>query len=175
MSQQVIPVEVIERRVFLIRGQKIMLDSDLARLYQVSTKRLNEAVKRNFNRFPADFMFQLTQEELASLRSQFATSNVARGGRRYFPYVFTEHGVAMLSCVLHSERAVEMNILIIRAFIRLREILATHKDIARKIEDLERKQQAQGAQITAVYNLIKRLVVPSKRQRRPIGFIASEK
>jgi hypothetical protein len=147
----------------------------LGPIIKVSTKRLNEAVKRNLNRFPADFMFQLTQEEVASLRSQFATSNAGRGGRRYFPCVFTEHGVAMLSSVLNSERAVEMNILIIRAFIRIREILAAHKDIARKIEDLERKQQAQGAQITAVYNLIKRLVIPSKKRRRPIGFIASEK
>src|SRR5690348_9652781 len=110
-----VPVEMIERRIYLIRGQKVMLDSDLAELYQVLTKNLNLAVRRNTNRFPTDFMFQLTKEEAESLRLQFATSNVGRGGRRYLPYAFTEHGVAMLSSVLNSERAVQMNILIIRA------------------------------------------------------------
>jgi phage regulator Rha-like protein len=169
--QQLIPVEAIERRIFLIRSQKVMLDSDLAELYGVPTRRLNEQVRRNITRFPADFMFQLTAEE-ATLRSQFATSKKGRGGRRYAPLVFTEHGVAMLSSVLNTERAVQMNILIIRAFVRLREILATHKDLARKLEDVEQKQQDQGAQIASIYNLVKKLITPAKSRRRPIGFLA---
>lgn len=134
---QIVPVQVIERKIYLIRGLKVMLDSDLAALYQVPTKRLNEAVRRNIERFPDDFMFQLTVEELDMvLRSQIATSNVGRGGRRYPPHAFTEHGVAMLSSVLSSKCAVALNILIIRAFVRLRDYLATHQDLARKLEDV---------------------------------------
>lgn len=167
-----IPVETIERRIFLIRGHKVMLDRDLAALYQVPTFRLDEAVKRNRNRFPEDFMFQLTIEEARLLTSQFAMSKKGRGGRRTVPYAFTEHGVAMLSSVLNSERAVQMNILIIRSFVRLREILATHKDLARKLKDLEQKQQEQGAQIASIYNLVKKLITPPRSRRRPIGFIA---
>src|SRR5580692_1223204 len=128
---QVIPVEFIERQIHVIRGYRVMLDSDLAELYQVPTKVLNQAVRRNFDRFPSDFMFQLNEEELEGLRSQIVTSKVGRGGRRYTPYAFTEHGVAMLSSVLSSKRAVALNILIIRAFVRLREYLATHKDLSR--------------------------------------------
>ena len=134
-----VPVEVIERRIYLIRGLKVMIDADLAALYQVLTKNLNKAVARNKERFPEDFMFQLTKEEAESLRFQIGTSNTSRGGRRYLPYVFSEHGVAMLSSVLNSKRAVQMNIVIIRAFIKLREVLATQKDLARKIDDLELK------------------------------------
>jgi hypothetical protein len=136
-SPQLIPIESIERRIFLIRGHKVMLDRDLAELYGVTTKRLNEQVKRNRGRFPEDFMFQLSLEEgksILALRSQFAT--LKRGWHlKYAPYAFTEHGVAMLSSVLNSQRAVQMNILIIRAFVALREMLATHKDLARKIEE----------------------------------------
>jgi phage regulator Rha-like protein len=133
-----------------------MLDHDLADLYQVPTFRLNEAVKRNRNRFPEDFMFQLTKE--------------GRGGRRTLPYVFSEHGVAMLSSILNSERAVQMNILIIRAFVKLREVLATHKDLARKMEELERQQKEHGRQLAAVYSIVKKLIdVPAKPQN-PIGF-----
>src|SRR5260370_28001097 len=121
-DQLPIPTQLIERRIYLIRGQKVMLDSDLAELYQVLTKNLNLAVRRNQHRFPEDFMFQLTKEETESLRLQFATPNEGRGGRRYLPYAFTELGVAMLSSVLNSERAVQMNILIIRAFVKLREL-----------------------------------------------------
>src|SRR6266702_7176666 len=121
-----VPLELIERRIYVIRGQKVMLDTDLAELYQVATFRLNEAVKRNADRFPEDFMFQLTKEEADALTSQFAMSKTGRGGRRTLPYAFTEHGVAMLSSVLNSDRAVRMNILIIRAFVQLRELLATH-------------------------------------------------
>src|SRR6266498_2471404 len=119
-----------------------MLDRDLAELYEVSTKRLNEQVKRNLARFPADFMFQLSDEEAESLRSQNATSETGRGDRRYLPYAFTEQGVAMLSSVLNSERAIEVNIAIMRAFVQLREILSTHKDLVRKLEELEKKYDA---------------------------------
>src|SRR5271155_5239325 len=138
---QIVPVELIEQKIYLIRGCKVMLDSDLAALYEVPTKRVNEAVRRNLDRFPADFMFQLTLEELENLRSQFATSSSRHGGRRFQPYAFTEHGVAMLSSVLSSTRAVALNILIIRAFVRLREYLMTHHDLARQLEDVERTQQ----------------------------------
>ena len=126
-----ISMERIERLILLVRGHKVMLDVDLAVLYGVTTKRLNEQVRRNRSRFPADFMFQLTSEEVKSLRSQLATSKQGRGGRRYAPYVFTEQGVAMLSTVLNSERAIHVNIEIMKAFVRLREILASHKDLAK--------------------------------------------
>jgi ORF6N domain-containing protein len=172
-SVKLIPVEFIERKIYLIRGCKVMLDSDLAELYQVPTKRLNEAVRRNLRRFPADFMFQLSEEELENLRSQIATSSSGHGGRRNAPYAFTEHGVAMLSSVLTSDRAVELNILIIRAFVRLREYLATHKDLARKLEDVERTQPEHGAHIEQIYGYIQRLIepVPDSPKRR-IGFAA---
>ncbi len=163
-----VPVELIERRIFLIRGQKVMIDTDLANLYQVTTGNLNLAVKRNLDRFPEDFMFQLSTKEFDNLRLQTAISNW--GGRRYLPYAFTEHGVAMLSSVLSSRRAVQMNILIIRAFINLREILATHKDLAPKIEDLERGQKDQGSQLAAVYSIVKSLVEITPRPARQIGF-----
>jgi phage regulator Rha-like protein len=187
-STQLVPVEVVERKIYLIRGSKVMLDSDLAELYEVPTKVLNQAVRRNLDRFPADFMFQLNGEELENLRShsatsnteepqdlrsQFVTSSASRGGRRYSPYAFTEHGVAMLSSVLTSKRAVALNILIIRAFVRLREYLATHQDLARKLEDVERTQQEQGAHIQQIYDYIQRLVEPAPdTSRRRIGFQA---
>jgi hypothetical protein len=120
-----------------------MLDADLAEPYRVSTKRLNEQVRRNLNRFPPDFMFQLNEEETEILRSQIATSKVGRGGRRYFPYVFSEQGVAMLSSVLNSERAIEVNILIMRAFVKLREMVASNKDLAKRLNDLEKKYDGQ--------------------------------
>ena len=126
---QQFPVEIIERRIYLIRGQKVMLDSDLTELYKVPTYRLNEAVRRNGKRFPEDFMFRLTKEETEILTSQFAMSNKGRGGRRTFPYAFTEQGVAMLSSVLNSERAIEVNIAIMRAFVKLREMLLSNEDL----------------------------------------------
>jgi hypothetical protein len=132
-----VPAERIERAILLIRDQKVMLDKDLAALYHVETKSLTRAVRRNQARFPADFMFQLTAEEFANLRFQFGTSSW--GGRRYLPYAFTEQGVAMLSSVLHSERAVRVNVEIMRAFVRLRQLLASHADLARKLEALEKK------------------------------------
>jgi hypothetical protein len=173
LIQLPVSVELIERRILLIRSQKVMIDTDLAELYQVTTGNLNKAVKRNLDRFPEDFMFPLTEHEAKNLRFQIGISSW--GGRRYLPYAFTEHGVAMLSSVLKSRRAIQMNILIIRAFVRLREILATHKDLARKIEDLEIKQQEQGAQITGIYSIVKRLLAPAKSRHRPIGFIIAQK
>jgi len=164
-----IPLEVIERRIYLIRGHKVMLDSDLADLYQVETKALNRAVKRNRDRFPADFMFQLTPQEAKSfLRFQFGTSNSARGGRRYLPYAFTEQGVAMLSTVLNSKRAVRVNIAIMRTFVRLRYLLATHKDLAAKLEAIERKYDQQ---FRVVFEIIRKLTEPDlPPDHRTFGF-----
>lgn len=164
-----VPIESIERKIYLTRGHKVMLDTDLAGLYHVETKNLNKAVRRNLDRFPGDFMFQLTTEEAEDLRFQTGTSRW--GGRRYFPYVFTEHGVAMLSSILRSKRAVQVNILIVRAFVQLREMLASHKDLARTIHDLERQQKEQGQQISAIFSLVKQLMDAPKRR---VGFIVGE-
>lgn len=170
-----IPGQLIERKIYLIRGQKVMLDSDLAEIYQVPTKSLNLAVRRNKDRFPGDFMFQLTQAEVQALRFQFETSKGGRGGRRYLPYAFTEHGVAMLSSVLRSKRAAQMNILIIRAFIKLREILASHQDLVRAIEDIRCKQEEQGGQIAAILETINQILDPEPvPPKRRIGFHGSE-
>ena len=174
MGQEKLPVavELIERRIYIIRGHKVMLDADLAQLYRVPTFRLNEAVKRNRKRFPEDFMFQLSVEENESLKSHFAMSK-GRGGRRTIPYAFTEHGVAMLSSVLNSERAVQMNILIIRAFVRLRELLATHKELAVRIEKLETSQQRHSSVINILAEEIRnlrRLSDASSKPKRSIGF-----
>ena len=136
-SKSSVPARPVERHIRIIRGQKVMLDSELAALYQVQTFRLNEAVKRNRARFPEDFMFQLSREEAKILTSQTAISKTGSGGRRTLPYAFTEHGVAMLSSVLRSERAVQMNITIIRAFVHLREMIAANKDLAERIGKLE--------------------------------------
>jgi len=166
-----VPVELIERRIYLIRGNKVMLDSDLADLYQVATKNLNKAVKRNHDRFPEDFMFQLTKEEAESLRFQSGTSKEGRGGRRYLPHAFTEHGVAMLSSVLNSKRAVQMNIFIIRAFVKLREMLASSKELAHRLEAVERTLKRQGQAIAVVYDEVKKLQAPPPEPpRRHIGF-----
>jgi hypothetical protein len=149
-----------------------MLDADLAILYGVSTKRLNEQVRRNRSRFPDDFMFQLTREEVRSLRSQIATSKQGRGGRRYTPLVFTEQGIAMLSTVLNSERAIQVNIEIMRAFVRLREMIASHKDLARKLEALERRYDAQ---FKVVFDAIRELMAPPEAKKRKIGFLVKER
>lgn len=130
-----------------VRGQKVMIDSDLAQLYQLETKTLNKAVARNLDRFPEDFMFRLSKEEFDNLRLQIGTSSSGYGGRRYLPYAFTEHGVAMLSSILNSSRAVQMNILIIRAFIKMKDLLATHKDLAARVEKLETNQRRHGSVI----------------------------
>ncbi len=166
-----IPVEMIERRIYLIRGHKVMLDSGLAELYGETTTRLNQQVRRNMDRFPEDFAFQLTQEESDALMLQIATSKTGRGGRRKLPLVFTEQGVAMLSSVLRSKRAVAVNITIMRAFVRLRQVLATHKDLARRMADLEREQNAQGKKIADVFKAIQKLLeTPPDKPRRAIGF-----
>jgi len=149
-----------------------MSDSDLAELYGVSTKRLNEQVRRNIRRFPADFMFQLSPDEAAALRSQNATLEAGRGRhRKYLPYVFTEQGVAMLSSVLNSERAVQVNIEIMRAFVRLREMIATNRDVARRLDELEKRY---NAQFKGVFDAIRQLMVSPEKARRPIGFRVEE-
>src|SRR6266446_839045 len=157
----------IERRIFLVRGQKVMLDADLAALYRVPTKSLNLAVKRNAERFPKDFMFQLTDDEAGGLRFHFETSKRGRGGRRYLPYAFTEQGVAMLSSVLRSSRAVQVNIAIMRTFVRLRRLMDTNRDLARKIEALEKKYDEKFA---VVFEAIKQLITPPEPPKRRIGF-----
>jgi phage regulator Rha-like protein len=169
-DQLSVPMELIERRIYLVRGRKVMLDADLAEIYQVLTKNLNLAVRRNANRFPPDFMFRLTEEEVGSLRLQIATSKTGRGGRRYLPYAFTEHGVAMLSSVLSSKRAVQMNIVIIRAFIKLREILASNRDLARRLDQVEDRLGQHGSAITVVIEEIKKLKQPPTTPKRRMGF-----
>jgi ORF6N domain len=164
-----VPVESIERRIYLIRGQKVMLDADLAELYHVATKRLNEQVRRNLSRFQDDFAFQLTADEATNLKSQFATSSW--GGRRTPPYAFTEHGVAMLSSVLKSGRAVQMSILIIRAFVKMRELFASHKSPAARVEKLETSQKRHASVINILAKEIEDLKrPPPEPPKRRIGF-----
>lgn len=167
-GKSLVPVERIEKAILLIRKQKVMLDADLADLYGVETRVLVQAVKRNLERFPDDFMFQLSKEEAVFLRSQFVTLKKGRGRySKYPPYAFTEQGVAMLSSVLRSQRAIQVNIEIMRAFIRLRQMLASHTELARKLDALEKKYDAQFKQ---VFEAIRRLMTPPEPKRRPIGF-----
>jgi ORF6N domain len=167
MKLPLVPIERIEKAIYLIRGDKVMLDSDLAELYGVETKLLNRAVKRNLKRFPADFMFQLSAEEASDLRCQFGSSKTHRGGRRYLPYVFTEQGVAMLSSVLHSDRAVSVNIEIMRAFVRIRQMLASNVELSRRLDELESKY---NRQFKVVFDAIRQLMSPPPRNRKQIGF-----
>jgi len=164
----------MERRIYLIREHKVMLDSDLAELYQVETFNLNKAVKRNLDRFPQDFMFQLTREEANVLRFQIGMSKPSgRGGRRYLPYAFTEQGVAMLSSVLNSSRAVQVNIAIMRTFARSRHLLATHKDLAARLEAMEEKYDKQ---FKVVFDVLRQLTErPPARKKGLMGFIANPK
>jgi hypothetical protein len=166
----VVPTELIEKRIFLIRGQKVMLSIHLAGLYQVEPRVLVQALKRNINRFPDDFMFQLTNQELIDLKSQIVISSWG-GLRRATPYAFTEQGVAMLSTVLKSERAVQVNIEIMRAFVRLRQMLASHADLARKLAALEKKYDAQ---FKIVFDAIREMMNPPVPKKRPIGFITTK-
>lgn len=179
-----VQAEDIVSRIRWARGAKVLLDSDLSELYGVTTKRLNEQVRRNPARFPSDFMFQLTDQELNRLRSQFATSDnpIGRGGRRYRPYAFTEHGALMAANVLNSRQAVEISVYVVRAFVRLRETLAEHKDLARKLEALERTTESLAlkhdalaretrAQFKEVIEALRRLMSPSTPAKRPIGFV----
>ena len=164
-----IPIEVIEKKIFLLRGQKVMLDKDLAELYGVETYNLNKAVKRSIDRFPVDFMFQLTQVEFKNLIFQFGISRW--GGTRKLPLAFTEQGVAMLSGVLRSKRAAQVNIEIMRAFVKLRELLATHKELARKLDELEKKYDSQ---FRIVFEAIRQLMLPPEKLKRQIGFKVEE-
>ena len=172
-----VSVEVIATKIFEVRGKKVMLDADLARLYGVSTKRLNEQVKRNLKRFPDDFMHRLTRQELMNLKSQIAASSsrsqfatLKRGQNiKYLPYIFTEQGVAMLSSVLNSQRAIQVNIQIMRAFVKLKELLLTHKDLALKLEELEKKYTGHDYKIEKIFEAIRQLMMPEE-PKRAIGF-----
>jgi phage regulator Rha-like protein len=166
-QRSLIPLERVERVILLIRGQKVILDADLAALYGVTTKRFNEQVKRNRERFPEDFMFQLTKKEAEILRSQFAASSW--GGRRYPPFAFTEHGAIMAANVLSSPRAIQASVQVVRAFVRLRQILASHADLARKLAQLEKKYDRQ---FKVVFEAIRQLMTPPEPKKRPIGFLA---
>ncbi len=190
MSQAVAPtapaVESISLSIASLRGQRVILDADLAALYGVQTKRFNEQVKRNGARFPADFMFQLTPEEFDSLRSQIATLKTGRGQhRKYLPYVFTEHGAIMAAMVLGSPRAVEVSVYVVRAFVRLREAAVLHKDLAERLSSLEEKTESLAmshdtfsrntrAQLKQVFDAIRELMMPPEPPKRPIGFVTPE-
>jgi phage regulator Rha-like protein len=171
----IVPMEVVKSRIYLLRGQKVLLDSDLAELYGVGVKVLNQAVKRNISRFPTDFMFQLSTEEfagLSSLRSQFVTLKDGRGAhRKYLPYAFTEQGIAMLSSVLNTERAVQVNIAIMRAFVQMRELAMSNRELARKLDELEKKHAHHDRQFVVVFDAIRQLMTPvEKPGRKKIGF-----
>ncbi len=173
MGKEVIPIERIARSILIICREKVMLDSDLATLYGVTTGNLNKAVKRNAGRFPTDFMFQLDAEEVANLKFQFGISSW--GGRRRLPYAFTEQGVAMLSSVLNSERAVKVNIAIMRAFVKLHETLDTNRELARKFAELERRVGKHDEEIAAILEAIRQLMAPPEKPRREIGFHVRER
>jgi hypothetical protein len=195
MSKEIVPALRIAQSIYWLRGQKVMLDFDLAALYGVATKVLNQAVKRNRERFPADFMFQLTTPEASRLRSQFVTSrsqtignqsipmnrsqfvtgSQKHGGGRYLPYAFTEQGVAMLSSVLNSPRAINVNIAIMRAFVKLRETLETNRELARKFAELEKRVGKHDEAIDAILDAIRQLMAPPEEPRREIGFHVREK
>lgn len=163
-----IPDEIISNKIYLIRDQKVMMDSDLADLYQVETKRLNEQVKRNTERFPSDFMFQLTKTEWSNLKSQFATASW--GGRRNLPYVFSEHGVLMLSSVLNSKRAIAVNIHIMRVFNKIRSTMLTHRDLLLEMENLRKRVGAQDDKIEMIFDCLKEFVKEKNEPKTPIGF-----
>jgi hypothetical protein len=166
-------VRVTEPAIHLVRGQRVMIDSDLAAIYQVSTKRLNEQLRRNRRRFPADFAFQLKAEELTNLRSQFATSK-KRGGRRYLPWVFTEHGAIMLASVLHSDVAVQASVRVVRAFVRLREMVSGNAALAVKLAELERRFDSHDEAIANLFEAIRQLLTPPEKPKREIGFHVRE-
>ncbi|MBX7228119.1 MAG: ORF6N domain-containing protein [Burkholderiaceae bacterium] len=176
---------LIERHILTLRGQRIMLDADLAQLYGVQTRVLVQAVKRNLSRFPSDFMFQLSTEEFGSLRSQTVISSAGHGGRRSAPYAFTEQGVAMLSSVLGSQRAIALNIEIMRTFVRVRALAATHSDLAKRLAELEHKNEALAmqqdtfsrntrSQLKQVFDALRELMTPAETPKRPIGFVTPE-
>lgn len=169
--------ELVEQKIHLLRSQRVMLDADLAEIYGVEARVLNQAVKRNLQRFPQDFMFQLTDDEFAVLRnsSQFVTSSRKYRGTKYRPYAFTEHGAVMLATVLNSPTAIEASIQVVRAFVRLRTVLATHQDIAKKIDELENKVNKHDKEIDAVFSALRQLLQPPIKPRRQIGFRNEDK
>jgi len=166
-AQPAIPVE---SRIMILRHQRVILDSDLAELYGLAVKRLNEQVRRNKERFPLDFMFRLTAKENEALRSQFATSKKGRGGRRYLPYAFTEHGAIMAATVLNSKQAIEMSVFVVRAFVRMREMLAKNRQLAAKINELDRCLETHDTAIQDIIEAIKELMAPEPQSKRGIGF-----
>jgi len=170
--ESVLAPNSIENQIVLVRGQKVLLDSDLAALYDVEVRTLNQAVKRNEMRFPVDFVFQLTADENEALRSQTVISKSSRGGRRYAPYAFTEHGAIMAASVLNSPRAVEMSIYVVRAFVRQRETLATHKALAAKLAELEQRLETTDHNIVEIVKAIHMLAMPPEKPVRQIGFRA---
>jgi ORF6N domain len=174
MSRDIIPVQRVAQAIFVVRGHRVMLGQDLAILYGVTVKALNQAAKRHTSRFPADFVFQLTAEEFMNLKSQFVTSSWG-GLRRALPYAFTEQGVAMLSSVLNSKRAVQVNIAIMRAFVKLREALETNRELAQKFAELEKRVGKHDEKIGAILEAIRQLMTPSEKPRREIGFHVREK
>ena len=182
-----LPLEMITYRIMLLRGQKVLLDTDLAALYDIPTKRFNEQVKRNLERFPADFMFQLTEDEWDALRSQFATLKTGRGKhRKYMPYAFTEHGAIMAATILNSPKATEVSVYVVRAFVRLREVLASNKVLAKRLDVLEQTTEAMAmqhdsfarntrVQLKQVFDAIRELMTPPEpKKKRPIAFITGE-
>jgi hypothetical protein len=176
MAKQRLPVEDITRSVLILRGHRVLLDADLAALYGVSTARLNQQVRRNWRRFPADFLFELTPKEYHVLKLQLATSKAGRGGRRKLPLMFTEHGAIMVAAILNSPHAVEMSVHVVRAFVKLRKLLASNKDLARRFAQLEarldKKLAAHDTAIAAILSAIRQLMNPSIQKRRGIGFTA---
>lgn len=167
-------VEHIAQSILILRGQRVLLDSELALLYGVTTKRFNEQVKRNLGRFPADFMFRLNTDEATALRSQFATLKPGRGQhRKYLPYAFTEHGTIMAATILNSSRAIEMSVYVVRAFVRLRGLLASNEQLADKFAELERKVSSHDQAIVGILKSIRELMSPAVPKQRPIGFTAN--
>ena len=166
-SLPTVPVERIEKSIYVIRGEKVMLDSDLAHIYGVSTANFNKAVKRNVDRFPADFMFRLNEEEFKSLIFQTGTSNKGRGGRRYLPYAFTEHGALMAANILNSPRAVAASLQVVRAFIKLRTMIISNAELSKKVDALEKKYDRQ---FKVVFDAIRQLMIPPEPKRKSIGF-----
>ena len=170
-NEQLIAIEEIENKIYRIRREKVMLDTDLAEIYGVETKYLNRAVKRNIERFPEDFRFQLTDDETERLRFQIGTSKKGRGGRRYNPYVFTEHGAVMLASVLNSPMAIEASIMVVRAFVKMRSLLALHEELAKRIEKLEETSDKHSQNFSVVSQLLKKILNDPKFMKRKIGFV----
>ena len=169
-----IPQEAVADKILLIRGKKVMLDKDLAELYGVKTKTFNQAVKRNIERFPADFMFRLTKDELENWRSQIVTSNADKMGLRRPPYAFTDYGILMLSSVLRSKRAIQVNIVIMRVFVKFREMLSARKELADKISELEKRMEKKDKEIQAIFEVIRQLMFKPDKPKRKIGFLVQD-